>query len=1506
MLENWFILKLDYLSVWYGACFLLLTTISFLLHLNQKSEKTCLPWDIFSWFSVSYCAHIWTKVAQLAYRNVTCLDYIYNIFLLTSLVLLYEFSRRGSKKQGIKNYFSRRFIIFLLVISSICLLFDSSWFFFAFIIVVGIPAISQTAILFWQLAQKINNPRFKKISVVFAIFGFLKFVTIFFMIDKYEYSVNISENIFSISVFAVTAFSVWLTYLFWGYAKTVISEQNIIFKEYYFPSALLLLFLAGFGLIEWRCYMVDFDMRNDLILAGNGITRTLNDINLENLTFTTEDKKLADSEIISRQLSLLLNASKDAGFDAFYFLAKRDGKYYFGPQSSIKSNNINTLTGSVYEQFNDLLDEIMETGISKTVTPYKDNYGEHVSGFIPLVLPKYDKPFCILGIDMHGEKWRISIEKKRAALLLQLMVLMAFPVGSIFYVLKRKKQGDLNIASTIPWASLSIVYGILITSFIVVFAYNVTMDNLRHNFYTLADGKAHNIVNTFNTIKRELYCLKLFLTKNGAFKAFNEFSFFSKTVASPAVSRNWKWISVVEKNKIADYEKKVRQESGFENYKVVPFNGQRTKFSFYNYSYCFPVLYSYPEANHKRTMGWDYSFEKFRSEAISRCIKTKMPSVIFPSDYNFRHGEKGMFVMVPIDTDNDEQIDKILMQIIPVGEIIDGVLSSRNYNDEYIDFDIIDLEQEKGAQFLAGYPNTNKPGEKVQKEGFKYIAPIFAFGKTMAVSVRPNASFFVDQDVKIRTFATVVAGLTITGLLALFINFLQNRHKDLEKLVNERADKIFKQEMLIKTISDNMPVVAFRCTADEKWDFSFLSSEVKNLLGVSPSVILNGEKSYASFVFHEDLTSLVNTVTNAVRNHLAYDIEYRVVAFGRSIKWVNERGYVVSDSDGTPLWIDGSISDVTTRHEAIVRLNESLAELGKANAELQIQKTRADQFAEEARNANYAKGRFLANMSHEIRTPMNAIIGMCNLVKETSLDATQKNYVDLICASSENLLALINDILDFSKLDAGKMQLENIGFKLTKCIDNCIKMMSVRASEKSIVLDCTYEDDVPLFLYGDPTRLGQVMLNLLGNAIKFTESGCVTVKISVAKKYGSDVVLKFVVSDTGIGISQKDISGLFDAFAQANNTISRKFGGTGLGLAISKQIVEMFKGEIGVESVLGKGSDFWFTARFTVQDHVEVIGADSDSNAMVVNAVMDPESKLSKKILLVEDNEINQQVAIAILNKLGFRADVASDGVEAVKILEEKPYDLVLMDCQMPGMNGYEATSYLRHGRAGLLNTHVTIIAMTANVLAGDKKKCLDAGMNDYIGKPVRPNQLLEKLEKWLTADKDLFSKKSEEEDTAAQPKPDERESREGISQGEKEKTAEKTETKPAVETSVADENTIAKCLRGVDKSVIDRVELTSRMMGDDAMIRRILDTFDNVASGIVETLRFAVEAENYDLAREQAHSLKGAAANISATKLRELAAELEGYYRNNDYGKVSECFTRLEAAYELLVKELL
>ncbi|MCX7173479.1 MAG: response regulator [Proteobacteria bacterium] len=676
-----------------------------------------------------------------------------------------------------------------------------------------------------------------------------------------------------------------------------------------------------------------------------------------------------------------------------------------------------------------------------------------------------------------------------------------------------------------------------------------------------------------------------------------------------------------------------------------------------------------------------------------------------------------------------------------------------------------------------------------------------------------------------------------------------------------------------------------------------------------------------------------------------------------------ERDMLVRRQDGNNFWcnLKAFVADPKDMAAGTIWITEDRSAFKAAEEEIKESRRIAEE-------ANAAKSEFLANMSHEIRTPMNAVIGMTHLALQTELDARQRNYLEKVDAAAKGLLGIINDILDFSKIEAGKVSFEHIDFHLDDVMDGMADLATIKAQDKALELLFNIGTDVPVALVGDPLRLGQVLTNLVGNAIKFTEQGEVTVTISLDAEEADGVRLRFAVSDTGVGLSEEQRNRLFHAFSQADSSTTRNYGGTGLGLTISKRLVEMMDGEIGVVSELGVGSTFFFTARFglhaeqrplhEIADHLpelRILVVDDNASARDIflamlgslrfeaNAVKSGSEALHELeqaqqagrpyglvlmdwrmpqmdgveairrihadqdliatpmcmmvtaygreellkqveeagirvdglmvkpvspstlcdsimtvfghdlgrrlrqqqrqagyretakalrgayLLLVEDNEMNRELAQEILGNAGMRVDVAANGKEALENIAQADYDGVLMDCQMPVMDGFEAT---RKIRADSRFTALPVIAMTANAMAGDREKCIACGMNDHIAKPIDVGQMFDTLARWITP---------------SQPAVD------------------------AVAPSEAAEALEIPAVEGLDSAAA-----LPRIGGNTGLLRKMLAWFREGQADVVANIRTAFERGDRDTAVRLAHTLKGLSGNIGATKLRKAAERLE------------------------------
>jgi len=803
---------------------------------------------------------------------------------------------------------------------------------------------------------------------------------------------------------------------------------------------------------------------------------------------------------------------------------------------------------------------------------------------------------------------------------------------------------------------------------------------------------------------------------------------------------------------------------------------------------------------------------------------------------------------------------------------------------------------------------------------------------------------------------------------------IRNSNNEIEACVHVARDvshvknteqALLQKERMLADISDNIQdVIWLTEVCKDQNKLIFINKSYETIWGRSSDELFRDIDALVKYVHPEDQKGLKSLMeSDQVVKNYALDTNYRIIRPDGDIRWIHMRIYPVKNQEDKTQRTVGIATDITHQKET--------------EEELNIASEKANKLAIEAAEASRTKSEFLANMSHEIRTPMNGIIGMCHLLLTADLNNEQRSQVLTIRNSSESLLNIINDILDISKIEAGKLTLEKINFNIRATIADVVKILADPIQKKNLELSIVIESDVPATICSDPIRLRQILLNLISNAVKFTDKGGIYVDVKVLQDDQKQGIY-FSVTDTGMGIEKDKLNLLFQSFTQTDTSITRRFGGTGLGLSISKQLAQMLGGSIGANSEPGKGSTFWFsifskdvsnvkkadiefdadtrqkTKIMVVSDNQrlqqEIIplldywqlqhdccNSVSDALGKLIHANLDnrpyticflddqlprlsgksvceriaelndighltlipvyqkttttrhdnllvslvrpiiytdlyhclikilsPQSKEQNdsektkmpelddalqdmRILVVEDNKVNQKVAKGILNRLGFQCDVAEDGQKALDVLKEKVYDLIFMDIQMPVMDGITASKAIRNPETPVRRHDVPIVAMTAHAMRDNRQQCLDAGMDDFISKPIDPTEVLSVIERMTKGVQIYHDKQS----------PNKKE--------------------PLInETSQPEDDKISEEEPLDIKSIFDYERLAMRMGNDDELVEMVIDEFLVDIPERLATIEKNIASNDIDSACINAHSIKGSAANLNASQTSKIASELE------------------------------
>jgi PAS domain S-box-containing protein len=1205
-------------------------------------------------------------------------------------------------------------------------------------------------------------------------------------------------------------------------------------------AAALALLIAG-ALHVWQTVrQTDREMRADLLARTRLMAEALNAERIGELSGTESDIGKPEYIRLKEQFIVLKQANDDLRF--IYLMGRRpDGTIFFFVDNEPSGSSDYAPPGYVYSDISVPFRQAMDTWSEVVDGPLVDQWGVWVSALIPVRHPLTGEAVAGLGADIDARAWARALIRAALPGVVTTLLLVATVLTGMWLLARRRRLG----AAAPGWMAhlepvLVVGFGVTLSLFLSWHFYQRELRRCEDAFFQLAQAKTKGLADSIRLITIELHSLEKFIG-SCEHVSNDEFNYYCKAFAENSVVWGWAWAPLVAADRIGEFEEHVRAEglNGFQIWQPdagggrIPAAGRREYY---------PVLYLAPEPGKEPVPGFDLGSEPRRRAAVEDAIRTGLPTVAAPIELIFeKDGPQGIQLYRPVFNfiDGGRPIGVVVAAIRT-----DVLVRSYKRNQDIAHIELLLCRPNAPPEVLAcgGVP---PPSFGIPT----LIRPIFAFGRVFAVTARPGAEFMAGYPVQALGIRVLLIGLAFTAAIALIVRLIFRRRAELECLVAARTDQLGESEGRFRRLAEQSRTVLWQ--VDERGMYTDVSEVADGVYGYTPAELI-GKKHFYDLHPAEGREEFKAAAMNYfVTKQPFVDLINAIETKGGAGILVSTNGMPLFDHAGKFIGYHGSDKDVTERERMDAELKSSQAA---------------------ALAASRAKSEFLTNMSHEIRTPINGVIGVTDLLRDTRLDGEQHHLVEIIGSSGKLLLSLINDILDFSRIEAGKAELHPVDFDLDELLGGLAGSLAFTAHAKNVELVLAVTPDVPSHLRGDRLRLQEVIMNLAGNAVKFTDHGEVAIEVAVERETADAVVVRFTVRDTGIGIEASQHPFLFDAFFQADSSVKRKHGGAGLGLPISKGLVERMGGQLRFSSEVGVGSEFsfavplgrpaaeaavdpwpsdWRGARILVADDnatvrkallrelashaLRPVGAADGEAALellrqaqktgdpfraalidwsipgmaaaelaaamrrdagsagirlialvplgdrieagkledagfggMVNKPLNrkelptalrgasatipakeemppmkrggrpppPEPEIgSSDILLAEDNPTNQQVALLMLKKLGLRADVAENGLEALQKLTEKSYRAVLMDVQMPELDGLEATRRIRDPGSPVRDHRIPVIAMTAHAVVGYEESCREAGMDDYIAKPVTPKKLREVLSRWLPLD---------------------------------------------------------------------------------------------------------------------------------------------------------------------------
>lgn len=1106
------------------------------------------------------------------------------------------------------------------------------------------------------------------------------------------------------------------------------------------PCALM---VVGGCLAHWRASVKDAAMRQNLLEEAVAVAEAISPQRVQRLTFGPADVHCPEYQTLCEQLRLYQPQVACRGI--WTIAAGQDQRLIFGPESYADDDPHRSPPGTVYEQPSQELRDFFENGRAFTEGPFADEYGVFVSAIAPILEPRTGKVLMGVGLDVEARQWRAMIWRERLIAFSQMLLLaMVLSAGTAVVRLRDqrfapRRRHRLRYTEAVMLASV----GIILTVMVTLAVHEQEVRSRRTMFLQLAKAEKRQIAENFTDLKEFRFGSLVRFFNSSSQVCRDEFRTFTRPLAREMGVKAIFWAPQVPAFAREAFESEARGELGAD-FLIWSAGAGNERLPSRRGDASYPVWYAEPACRDQSLYGFDLARVPKCLAAMQAAQQSATPTATegLVTTTCFE-GQDMLMVFFPAFCGGDTTRE-LSGYAVAVLELRGCLRQSAERNLAWQATTAVTClhELSDGAsQHLASSvplpPADNGCTRKISHdrpplqqytdvEGeIASVFPLFLFGNTYALVVHPGPAFLEAYETSGGAVALVV-GLLLTTLLTAFATFLIRQQADLESQVRARTAQLRASteqlERILAITKTGIDII------DAEFNLRYVDPGWQGIYG-DPT----GRKCYEYFMDRSEPCATC-AIPRALETRQIQVAEEILPREGNRVVEVHS----IPFQDASGEWLVSEFNvDVTQRKRAELELREVAAAMAAANKALHESNLTAEA-------ATRAKSEFLANMSHEIRTPMTAILGYADVLAEHLTGPEQLDAVNIIRRNGDHLLSLINQILDLSKVESGKLQIEHVPCSPIELITEVISLMQVRAHEKKLSLLLHFAEPVPETILTDPTRLRQILVNLVGNAIKFTRQGEVRVVARLDAREHDNPRFLYEVIDTGIGMTPDQTSQLFQPFYQLDSSTSRQFGGTGLGLAISKRLAHTLGGDITVESELGKGSVFRVSIDPGPLDHLRMITPATQAgpeNCSPRKSEKEPARiDLSNiRVLLAEDGPDNQRLICFVLRKAGAHVTTVSDGLQAVeRILGAPhtdaspgrsplaPFHVVLMDMQMPVLDGYQATRRLR--AAGYTRP---IIALTAHAMAEDRQKCLDAGCDDYATKPIDRTRLLDLIATW-------------------------------------------------------------------------------------------------------------------------------------------------------------------------------